>query len=147
VAYGSREETTNAIKDLTDAISFTPTFFDAIYLRAQLYMQLDDYKNAIEDLDNALVNVPDPSLRSEIFHKQAVCHTELRLYATANQYFDKAFESTDDHAILFYDKGISLFYQGNIPQAIEAYLGVCNIGGWRKGEIAPGARLPGFEQG
>ncbi len=122
VAKGACNQIEDSIDDLTEAITNDPDFFDALFLRARLYMQSNYYEKALQDLEKAFLLTLNSNDKADIFRLRAICYSDQMLFEEANSLFDSALElGGENQGSILYDKGISLLYQGWLDQAINAF--------------------------
>lgn len=92
---------------------------NAFYARGLCYLQLEDYRNAISDLENAN-NLGDPDAKSkltEAYLKYGNKCLEQKKYPAAIGIFTKALEFSPNEINVLFNRGIAYFYIGEKEKA------------------------------
>jgi tetratricopeptide (TPR) repeat protein len=121
ISFFTLGDITKAIDDLSNAVALLPEFYDALLLRADYYMKIENFREAILDLTNALPFAPDSNASANIYHIRAICESELSIFQEANDDFERAFNLSPDKSNVAYDKGLSLMLRADLSGAIEVF--------------------------
>lgn len=74
-----------AIQHYSHALALDPTFFLAFYHRAECYIALHEFQNALADLDHAALLIPD---YAQTYRLMAFIHETMGNISTATHYID-----------------------------------------------------------
>lgn len=104
------------IDSLTNLIKDSPKKFENYYLRAELEIQLEKYKEALEDLNLVIEN---NSNNSNFLFRRAKINEYLKNFRWALSDFNHIIELDSNYNDIYKERGICKYYLKLYPNAIE----------------------------
>ncbi|XP_071080039.1 tetratricopeptide repeat protein 13-like isoform X1 [Haliotis cracherodii] len=123
VAYARKglnvpENAVLALSDFTEAIQTDKKRHEAYERRAEVYISLGQYNEALEDLTVAIKHRPTEKL----YFMRGVINLLLENFADAETDFKQNLESEGDMYIMsYFNLGLAQYYRGRVRNAIEVF--------------------------
>jgi tetratricopeptide (TPR) repeat protein len=118
--YRANSQTADAEQTLKKALALQPDSRDAATQLALLYLDLGDYRSAIDLLQKVVAVDDDPDLLGTL----AYAYEQTHDYAAATDAFSRALQRDPDNPAYRKGLGQSLFYNRQYDQAVEQYQSV-----------------------
>jgi tetratricopeptide (TPR) repeat protein len=116
------------------ALSIFPNHPEALILRSDIYKQMGKYKNALEDLNNAYLNMQVDNFTEKVLSQISITYNELALqlmssknYLEAYKVLEEALKFKSDDSFTHMYKGDCLLELKDLNKAKEEYLISYNI--------------------
>ena len=115
----------SAIVNYSNAISLEGDNPDFLRTRALIYLYLNSYRLALEDLQSSILIQSD---QATDYYYAGLCQNELNNFSTALSHFNTCKALGGNIPELFYQKGISLYEIGENEKAKTEWIKAKNMG-------------------
>lgn len=116
----------DALRSFSLALELDSDLADAYFERGEVYQELEQYNNAVEDFDAAIRH--DYSDPATAYYLMGLSHYGLDLFRYALNEFTSAIEFDDENPEYFYWRGLTRTQIGESQQAIDDLLYAVDLG-------------------
>ncbi len=120
----SEKDTEKKIEFYLKAIQENPSFAEAHYNLALLYIGKKETAKAVDHLNKALASDPNPSLKSNVLSRLGTSYRKLGQLAEAEKAFQDAMNLSKDtqfKSLMLYELGQTKISQGRYTEAIDYF--------------------------
>lgn len=115
---------TRAVECFTKAIELKVNYKDIYIQRSYCLSQLEQYDEAIQDLNIALADNPEDYL---LYYNRGLNHLKIRNFQKAKDDFSKSISLNPNYAAAFYNRGLIFLHKGEYDNAISDFSKVIRL--------------------